>query len=142
MANIFDVAEYILKVIGGRISTMKLQKLCYYCQAWNMVWENKPLFEEDFYKWDNGPVCKELFKAHAGEFAISDGFFSSKKLTSNHTFTNTEIEHIEQIIDDYGSYSGGQLSELTHKEDPWAKTPKNNIISKEKIKNYYRSLED
>lgn len=32
MANVFDVAKYILEK-KGIMSTMKLQKLCYYAQA-------------------------------------------------------------------------------------------------------------
>ena len=36
VANVFDVAKYILEK-EGKLSTMKLQKLCYYCQAWSLV---------------------------------------------------------------------------------------------------------
>lgn len=54
MANVFDVAKYIL-VQRGEMSTMKLQKLCYYCQAWSLVWDDKPLFEEEFQAWANVP---------------------------------------------------------------------------------------
>lgn len=36
-ANVFDVAKYILDTVGGEITSMKLQKLCYYSQAWHMV---------------------------------------------------------------------------------------------------------
>lgn len=32
MANVFDVAAYILEK-EGEMTTMKLQKLCYYAQA-------------------------------------------------------------------------------------------------------------
>lgn len=60
MANVFDVAKYILEV-KGTMSTMKLQKLCYYAQAWSLVWDDKPLFGEEFEAWANGPVCRELF---------------------------------------------------------------------------------
>jgi uncharacterized phage-associated protein len=48
MPNIFDIAKYILTAIGGEVSTMKLQKLCYYCQALSLACEGKPLFAEDF----------------------------------------------------------------------------------------------
>ena len=71
MVNIVDVAAYILGEIGGEISTMKLQKLCYYSQAWTLVWSGKELFNEDFEAWVNGPVCKELFKKHQGVFSLS-----------------------------------------------------------------------
>ncbi len=42
---------------------MKLQKLCYYCQAWYLAWNNEPLFDEEFEAWASGPVCKELYDA-------------------------------------------------------------------------------
>ena len=45
MANVFDVAKYILYK-KERISMWKLQKLCFYSQAWAIVWTEKPLFEE------------------------------------------------------------------------------------------------
>ena len=47
MANIKQLAKYILDR-KGRMTTMKLQKLCYYCQAWSMAWEEIPLIEENF----------------------------------------------------------------------------------------------
>lgn len=60
MTNIFDVAKYILEK-SGSMSTMKLQKLCYYSQAWSLVWDDKSLFPEDFEAWANCPVCPKLF---------------------------------------------------------------------------------
>lgn len=60
MANVFDVAKYILEKLGT-LSTMKLQKLCYYCQAWSLVWDDTPLFDEKFEAWANGPVCRNCF---------------------------------------------------------------------------------
>ena len=60
MANVFDTAKYILEQKGDMF-TMKLQKLCYYSQAWGLVWDDEPLFDEDFEAWVNGPVCPELF---------------------------------------------------------------------------------
>lgn len=47
MAAIFDVAKYILTK-SKRMSTWKLQKLCYYSQAWHLAWTERPLFDEDF----------------------------------------------------------------------------------------------
>jgi hypothetical protein len=43
--NVFDVAAYIVNKLGI-ISTMKLQKLVYYAQAWSLVWDEQPLFQE------------------------------------------------------------------------------------------------
>lgn len=55
--NVFDVAKYILHELGA-IQVWKLHKLIYYCQAWSLVWDDEPLFEENFYAWDNGPLCR------------------------------------------------------------------------------------
>ena len=53
------------------MSTMKLQKLCYYSQAWALVWDDAPLFNEDFQAWANGPVCPELFYKAQGNYSAS-----------------------------------------------------------------------
>ncbi len=45
---------------------MKLQKLVYYCQAWNVVWEREPLFPEAIEAWINGPVVRALYDLHKG----------------------------------------------------------------------------
>lgn len=43
MASVYDVAKYVLKKLGS-MTTMKLQKEVYYCQAWSLGWDGKPLF--------------------------------------------------------------------------------------------------
>jgi uncharacterized phage-associated protein len=84
MPNIFDVAKCISDVIGGDVSTMKLQKLCYYCQAWYLVWTGHPMFSGNFERWDNGPVCRDLFEGHKGMLEISSDELSLKKLVGSH----------------------------------------------------------
>ena len=71
MATIFDTAQYILEKLGA-VSTWKLQKLCYYAQAWSIAWTDQPIFDEDFQAWANGPVCPELYAAHRGLYTVSD----------------------------------------------------------------------
>ena len=70
MGSVFDTAKYILEKCGT-MSTMKLQKLCYYSQAWSLVWDDAPLFDEDFEAWANGPVCPSLFHHSQGKFSVS-----------------------------------------------------------------------
>lgn len=50
MATVFDVAKYILDRCS-EMSTWKLQKLCYYSQAWHLAWTEKSIFGEDFEAW-------------------------------------------------------------------------------------------
>lgn len=149
MANIFNVAKYILETIGGSISTMKLQKLCYYSQAWGLVWNNKtPLFCNDFQAWRDGPVNKELFDLHKGKFVISAEDIPANML--NGELSEQQITVINKIIGFYGEKPAAWLSELTHREKPW-KEARNNcgikdgehceaIITKDSMYNYYSSL--
>lgn len=50
------------------------------------------------------------------------------------------MKNIDQVLEDYGKYSGGDLSEMTHKEEPWIKTPRNKVIPKELMREYYSNL--
>lgn len=60
-----NVARYILERQEGRVSTMKLQKLVYYAQAWNLVWDEKPLFNSRIEAWANGPITPHPIKDEA-----------------------------------------------------------------------------
>ena len=54
MTSIFDVAAYVLDKLGV-MTTMKLEKLCYYSQAWSLVWDERRLFPERF---EHGPTAR------------------------------------------------------------------------------------
>lgn len=110
--NVFDVAHYILEKIG-RMTTWKLQKLCYYSQAWSLVWDDEPLFPERIEAWANGPVIPALYDKHRGQFTISRITGDSGKLTSN------QQETIDAVLKVYGKKTSIWLSELTHREAPW-----------------------
>ncbi len=116
MANIFDVADYILSK-QMRITAMKLEKLCYYCQAWTLVWDEKPLFSNKIEAWGRGPVSPELYHWHSGKFIVKkdstlDNLCSGK-------LTQKEKENIDTVLRGYGKLTAQELSDLTHKEDPW-----------------------
>ena len=115
MTNVFDVAKYILEQLGV-MSTWKLQKLCYYAQAWELAWTEKPLFPEDFQAWRNGPVCRELFDAHKNKFSIqaSDLPYGNSAL-----LTEEKKSDIDIVLQDYGHMQPYELREQTHSEDPW-----------------------
>ena len=98
MVKVFDVAKYVLEKCG-EMSTWKLQKLCYYCQAWR-----------------NGPVCPELYEVLQGRFMISAESFKfgdSTKLDAD------EKESVDVVLKDYGELEPYDLRAITHLEDPW-----------------------
>lgn len=113
MANVFDVAKYILKQ-QGPMTTMKLQKLVYYCQAWSLVWDEQPLFTEEIQAWASGPVVRELYDVHRGMFTIPDiGKGDASKLNDE------QKETIDAVLEAYGDKSAQWLADLTHMEQPW-----------------------
>ena len=119
MATVFDVAFYILDKLGD-MSTMKLQKLCYY--------------------------ARELYEFHRGEFLINSDKIKERK--TDYNFSSAEKETLDIVISDYGSKEAFWLSELTHKERPWVETRgslglgerSDAIITKELMQEYYSGL--
>jgi uncharacterized phage-associated protein len=114
MATVHDVAQYVLGLKSG-MSAMKLQKLVYYCQAWHLVWDDEPLFNEPIRAWANGPVVHELYEQHRGKFNVA----SPWPCGSEDNLTKDEKQTIHAVLDSYGDLTGQQLSDLTHREAPW-----------------------
>lgn len=108
-----DVAAYILQK-QKEMTTMKLQKLVYYCQAWSLVWDEEPLFSENIEAWANGPVVRELYEKHRGWFKVSS--WRSGNATS---LNKNQKDTINSVLKYYGNKTSQWLSDLTHKEDPW-----------------------
>jgi uncharacterized phage-associated protein len=143
VASVHDVAAYVLQRTGS-LSTMKLQKLCYYAQAWHLVWEDEPLFSERIEAWANGPVVYELFDAHRGSYTASNPW----PLGDPFALNDNEKSTIDAVVRDYGKLSGQQLSALTHSERPWLEaraglTPtarSNAAITVESLADFYGAL--
>jgi uncharacterized phage-associated protein len=137
--SIFDVARYILHAIGKEISVMKLQKLCYYCQAWHLVWRGKPLFLQEFEARENGPVCRELFELHKGWFGIREENIPAR-FCNGGELAGEISDHVDKVLDGYGLYDGAELSEISQREAPWKQTKRNAVISRDLMKAHYASL--
>lgn len=132
--NIQAIACYILKKFSKKsidgITPLKLQKLLYYNKVWGLV-SGSPLIVENFEKWKYGPVNHSIYNKY-------------KKFKNNpipHPCEETPEPNNEELIDfiteNYIEIDAITLSAMTHKEDPWANTPLNSIISDESIMSYY-----
>ena len=64
MVNIRDVASWFLS--QDSMTHKKLQKLCYYAQAWYCaLYDGSPLFEDEIQAWVHGPVVPSLYPVYA-----------------------------------------------------------------------------
>ena len=142
MVSVLDVAAYILEK-KGTMTTWKLQKLVYYCQAWSLVWDDDILFPEEIEAWANGPVVRELYNKHRGKFHIG-----SLRKGKPESLLEYQCDTVDAVLNFYGDKSPQWLSDLTHTEDPWKLARKGipdgdrggAIISTNSLKKYYSSL--
>ena len=144
MASVDDVAAAVLSRTGP-IDTFKFQKLVYYCEAWHLVWEAEPLFEDRIEAWANGPVIPVLYQKHRRTYSVSE--WPDGDATN---LSDAQNESIDAVVSFYGEYKGFQLAELTHREDPWrlaraaaGLTPgeRGSVeITKESLRIYYEGL--
>lgn len=144
MVSAHDVAAYILEK-HGPMSAMKLEKLVYYCQAWSLVWDDRPLFREAVEAWTNGPVVRELYEVHRGRFEVRDW-----PLGDASALDQAGRETVDAVLDFYAGHNAQWLSDLTHSEKPWRKARAglqdrergDREISLESMMEYYSSLPD
>ncbi len=113
MSSATDVADYLLQRVGA-VDSHKLQKLLYYCQAWSLVWDGAPMFDDAIEAWQHGPVVRRVFRQHKGQYRVEQPFGGSPD-----TLSVEARATIDAVVELYGSFTGEQLRELTHREQPW-----------------------
>lgn len=139
--SVHDVAAFILHH-QGEMTAMKLQKLVYYSQAWSLVWDEVPLFEEPIEAWANGPVVRALYNRHQGQFKVNSWQGDPSRLSE------MQQETILKVLEFYGGMSSQALSDLTHSEKPWQRARANlgptdrgsRVIRHADMFEYYSSL--
>lgn len=141
MEKITDVAKYFLS--KEKMTHKKLQKLCYYAQAWHLANYNTPLVSNDFEAWVHGPVCPDLYVEYKDWGWLPISLNNSEKTCDLKPETKRFLNYVYDV---YGQYSGDELENISHQEKPWnearvgySKTDYcRNMISSETMKNYYK----
>lgn len=142
MCTSLDVAAYILAQ-QRPLTTVKLQKLVYYSQAWSLVWDEKPLFKDKIKAWASGPVATKLYCAHRGKYDVRRILGGDGR-----RLTKTQKDSIDTVLGFYGDKSSQWLVDLTHKERPWREAREglvpgergDKVISHEAMHEYYSGL--
>lgn len=92
-------------------SPMKLQKLCYYAQAYALA-DGHQLFDEDFQAWQHGPVIYDLYNKYKD--------YKWRQISEEVGESDTALlDFINDVVSAYGRYDGAALSTMTHRESPW-----------------------
>jgi len=105
----FQIAQYIAAKYPGEVTPMKLQKLMYYCYAWQLVAKEKK-FDASFEAWPHGPVEPDIF----AEYKV----FGRKPISVTEA-PKLNVPILDFILDSYSVYSAIELSKTTHLESPW-----------------------
>ena len=107
------LADYLLTKLG-RLETLKLQKLLYYCNGWSLGLTGKPIFTDAIEAWKHGPVIPHIYRQHSREASVGSW------PNGNHTSLSPVDRAVaDAVIKSYGALSGWALREMTHRESPW-----------------------
>ena len=140
-SNIFDVASYIFeKWHKPYITQIELYKLLWFCQGWHFNVREKPLFNELFEAWNNGPVPRELWNIYKGKINLYERDFRNLGDSDNVPTKSKKI--IKKVLNHYGKFSQTTLIYLSHQCKPW-KNNHNKIpqtIPQDEIEEYFCSL--
>lgn len=135
--TVYDIANAFLSF--GSMTHKKLQKLCYYSQAWYLAFYDKKLFDNNFEAWVHGPVCPLLYEKYK-----SYGYTEIPQ-TEQLALNEDISEFIQNVFNTYGNFDGDQLEALTHMETPWKEArmgleewmPSHNIINDKTMHDFY-----
>ncbi|MDP9851948.1 Panacea domain-containing protein [Corynebacterium lowii] len=135
-----DVAAYIEGMVsldeGG---AMKIQKLTYYAQAWSLAWRGIPLFDDEVQAWRDGPVVPNLYREN--KYKRVNG----KLAAASRDLSDVQKAVVEAVVDFYGDFSAQELSDRTHKEEPWQRARRGlkqeergrEVITVKEMRNFY-----
>jgi uncharacterized phage-associated protein len=139
VVTVHDVAAGLLSRLGS-MTTMKLQKLVYYCQAWHLARYGEPLFPDDVQAWREGPVVPRLYAQHRKQYMVVDWQWGDAS-----EINGTAAEILDWVATRYGGFSAERLSRMTHNEVPWRIARRDDpesatsteVIPHDLIKSYY-----
>lgn len=123
------------------LTEIQVQKLTYYAYAWSLALKDKRLFKESPQAWIHGPVFRSLYDSMK-----EPSFYEVNECS---TITDSETkEFLDMIYRLYGKYTGSQLENMTHMEDPWnnariglkSNERSTKELSDEDISKYYKGL--
>ncbi len=131
MSKKYDVniiADYIiLKSTSdeqGDLINLKLQKLMYYVQGWHLGYKKERIIDTSFEAWVHGPVSRKLYDRFKDTKSLYS-FIEREDVINQDAYNSIDEEDrdfIDYVLSNYLGFSGIELENMTHKEDPWVLT--------------------
>ena len=122
------------------LTPMQVLKLVYISHGWMLGLHRQPLFGENVEAWKYGPVVPSVYHKYK-EFRGNP--IKSPGKDHEEDMERPKRNTIDQVFNQYATYTGIELSELTHQEgSPWDTAWKEgmDIIPNDLIQKYYREL--
>lgn len=146
-----DIADYFIAFSNetqSLITNLKLQKLVYYAQAWNLAIYKEELFPDEFEAWIHGPVIPALYndyKKFAWTPIVREDLNTKVFLEMKCNFSPEITDVLNNVIGEYFEMDAYALEKSTHLEKPWIEArkgfasddPCTNCISKESMIDFY-----
>lgn len=152
--KLVEFSEFLISYfyqLDNPISQLKLQKILYYIQAWNLVHFDDDLWDEAPQAWVNGPVYRTIYDKYKsnghGIISPEDNEDFTQKVASLN-LSSEQLDLLDAVLHRYGKMSPLQLVYKTHAELPWNEAREglepfeisSKDISYESIKSFYRSM--
>lgn len=146
MTTIYLVADYFIRRAsesGSVMTNLKLQKLCYYAQAWYLALQDERLFSERFEAWVHGPVNRGLydrFRSYRWNPITED--------VEKPQFPEKVEQHLETIVENFFACDAYELERMTHEEKPWIEArnglpedaPCSTLIQEDTMAAFYKDM--
>lgn len=140
--SVFDIANWFLS--KEEMTHKKVQKLCYYAQAWCYALRGYRLENTDYQAWVHGPVSPALWEKFKS-FGYDPIRIVGKPRV---TIAEEDVKLLEDVWDTYGENTGNALEALTHRELPWIEARRGYApeekctvaISPRSMESYYKSI--
>lgn len=149
MASIIDVAKFVLdesvRKSRPEVSTMKLQKICYFVQGWHLVINGYPMFAEDFHAWKYGPASPVLYDFSEDKVSLTTDSAEFANVTSE--LSEYQKDFIGKVFAACDPYTGLQLADMSSTHEAWQKAgagkhrdSEYNLMSKDSIHNDFITI--
>jgi uncharacterized phage-associated protein len=148
MLTAIQVADWIVRFrleAAAPVDPMSLQKLMFYAQAFRLARHGKPLFEDGFEAWRDGPVLPRVWR-HYKENSVP--VILPKKGDVKAPIDSAIEGELHDTVRFFSRMTPFWLSDATHNEEPWidarrgfdAHEPSAIPIPEDNIRVYYAGL--